>query len=913
MTVELLPLTVQGTLEEVGGKALNLMRMVRAGIPVPSGFVVPTDAYWAFVAQNGLHEVIAKTLADATPDAPFAFQAASARIREAFYRGQFPAGLPEDLERAWRELGAPPVTVRSSATAEDLPDLSFAGQQESYLNVVGAEALRQAVLGCWASLWTARAISYRARNGISHKEAALAVVVQQMVPADVSGVLFTANPLTGRRTETVIEATLGLGEALVSGRVEPDQYVVVRERGRWHIREKKLGTKTTVILPAPEGGTRIEEEDRADRQALPDPLILRLTEWGARIHDLFGSPQDVEWTVLDPEGEARIYIVQSRPITSLYPLPENLPPEPLRVLVGLHLVQGLHDPLTPLGREVLQVMLLGVGRILGYPVNLREQTFIFEAGERLWLNIATILRHPIGREVFQRFFSAIDPPAVRLVRELLDDPRMYPGRVLLPPCVLIHIASFARRMVSAVLQAWRDPEAARRRFEEAVQEVLQPLDAALGTAVHGDPWAGLQAVLEAIRRMDRFFPEVMLPKGFSMVVAGWLPFFGVLQRQARHAAQALSDSSLAHLPLEITRGLPHNVTTEMDLALWDVARRLQEDPEASAWLREGSPEALAEAWCRGEVPAPVREALAPFLERYGARGVGEIDIGRPRWGEDPQQVLHTLQGYLRITDHEQAPDAVFARGAQQAQDALERLETAVRGLPGGWLRARLVRWAASRYRALGGAREAPKFAVVRVLDQVRRALMAVARDLHVQRELERPEDIFYLRLGELARCAAARRILPETREAIQQRRAVAEREARRQRLPRIFLSDGTTCYEAPPEAPIEVADDVRVLRGDPVSPGVVEGAVRVVFSPHEAHLQPGEILVCRGTDPAWTPLFLVAGGLVMEVGGMMTHGAVVAREYGIPVVVGVHRATERLHTGQRVRLEGTTGLIVMLE
>lgn len=913
MTVELLPLTAKATLEEVGGKALNLMRMARAGFPVPPGFVVPTDAYRAFVAQNGLQAVIAKALADAAPDAPFALEAASARIREAFYRGQLPAGLPEALERAWRDLGAPPVAMRSSATAEDLPDLSFAGQQETYLNVVGAEALQQAVLGCWASLWTARAIGYRARNGIPHEEAALAVVVQQMVPADVSGVLFTANPLTGRRTETVIEATLGLGEALVSGRVEPDQYVVVREGGGWRIREKKLGTKATVIRPAPEGGTWIEEEEHADRQALPDPLILRLTEWGARIHDLFGSPQDVEWAVLDPEGEARICIVQSRPITSLYPLPENLPPEPLRVLVGLHLVQGLHDPLTPLGREVLLVVLLGAGRIFGYPVKLREQTFIFEAGERLWFNIATILRHPIGREVFQRFFSAIDPPAVRLVRQLLDDPRMCPGRLLLPPRVLVHIASFALRMLAAVLQAWRDPEAARRRFEEAVQEALQPLDTALGAAAGGDPWAGLQAVVEAVPRMDRFFPEVMLPKGFTMVVAGWLPFFGVLQRQARRAAQALGDPTLAHLPLEITRGLPHNVTTEMDLALWDIARRLQENPKASAWLRDGSPEALAEAWCRGEVPAAVREALAPFLERYGARGVGEIDIGRPRWGEDPQQVLHTLQGYLRITDPEQAPDAVFARGAQQAQDALERLDAAVRGLPGGWLRARLVRWAADRYRALGGTREAPKFAAVRMLDRVRRALLAVARDLHALGELERPDDIFYLRLDELARCVAARRILPEAREAVQQRRAVAEREARRRRLPRLLLSDGTTFYEAPPEAPIEVADDARVLRGDPVSPGVVEGTVRVVFAPHEAHLQPGEILVCRGTDPAWTPLFLVAGGLVMEVGGVMTHGAVVAREYGIPAVVGVHRATERLHTGQRVRVEGTTGVVVVLE
>ncbi len=308
----------------------------------------------------------------------------------------------------------------------------------------------------------------------------------------------------------------------------------------------------------------------------------------------------------------------------------------------------------------------------------------------------------------------------------------------------------------------------------------------------------------------------------------------------------------------------------------------------------------------------MRAALEPFLERYGARGVGEIDIGRPRWEEDPRQVFRTLQGYLAITDPDQAPDAVFARGAQQAEVALERLEAAVRRLPGGRWRARLVRWAATRYRALGGTREAPKFAAVRLLGRVRRAFLTVARQLHARGELEQPEDIFYLRLEELARCAAARRVLPEARAAIRQRRAAAEREARRQRLPRVLLSDGTAFYEAPPEAPAEAADEAHILRGDPVSPGVAEGAVRVVFDPHAADLQPGEILVCRGTDPAWTPLFLVAGGLVMEVGGMMTHGAVVAREYGIPAVVGVHRVTERLRTGQRVRVDGLRGVVTVL-
>lgn len=912
-TLKLLPLTAEATLEQVGGKALNLMRMARAGFPVPSGFVVPTDAYQTFVAQNGLDAVIAEASADATPGDPGSLEIASRCIREAFHRGRLPAGLPGALEQAWRNLGEHPVAVRSSATAEDLPDLSFAGQQETYLNVVGVGALCRAVVDCWASLWTARAIGYRARNGIPHEEAALAVVVQRMVPADVSGVLFTANPVSGNRTETVIEATLGLGDILVAGRVEPDRYVVAREGNRLRIMDRKLGAKATIVRSRPEGGIQMEEEEHTDSPALPDPVILRLAEWGERIQALFASPQDVEWAVVDPEGEASIWILQSRPITSLYPLPENLPREPLRVLVGLHTVQGVHEPLTPLGREVLAHPVLGVGRVFGYPVDPYDQRTIFEAGERLWINITPLLRHPLGRRVFPRFFGAADPPTARLARQLLDDPRLGPGRALPPVRALIHGVGFALRMAAAAVRAWRDPDTARQRFEEAVQEALGLLDAALDAAEPDDPWATLQAVVEAVPRLNDFFPEVLLPKGFSLVLAGLVPFFGILQRQARRAAQALSEPSLARLPLEITRGLPHNVTTEMDLALWDMARRLREDPEAAAWLVDHSVEALATAWRQGEAPRAVRAVVEPFLERYGTRAVGEVDIGRPRWEEDPRQVLRTLRGYLLITDPDQAPDVVFARGAQQAQTALEHLEVAVRRLPGGRWRARLVHWAATRYRALGGMREAPKFAAVRVLGRVRRALLAAARTLHARGELDSPDDLFYLRLEELARCAALRQLLPEAREAIRQRRVVAAREARRRRLPRLLLSDGTAFYEAPPEAPDATADEAHVLRGDPVSPGVVEGRVRVVFDPHDGRLEPGEILVCRGTDPAWTPLFLVAGGLVMEVGGTMTHGSVVAREYGIPAVVGVHRATERLCTGQRVRVDGSQGVVAILE
>lgn len=341
--------------EDLGGKGLNLVRLARANLPVPNGFIIPTACYREFVQANGLGDFIREKLAEADVSSPEALTALSQAIRTQFEAGTVPKAIPNALEIAWRWLGAPPVAVRSSATAEDLPDLSFAGQQDTYLNVIGDEALLTAVIACWSSLWTARAIGYRARNRIAHQDAALAVIVQKMVQSQASGVLFTANPLTGCRSETVIDAALGLGEALVSGHVEPDHYVTcvianpegvkqsptneqiaspAARNDRFKITHKSLGSKATIITGNPAGGVEIRSTDADQLQAIPDDIIIELANLGQQIQALYNLPQDIEWAYLPPSpsapfprGAGGIYILQSRPITSLYPLPENLPIE----------------------------------------------------------------------------------------------------------------------------------------------------------------------------------------------------------------------------------------------------------------------------------------------------------------------------------------------------------------------------------------------------------------------------------------------------------------------------------------------------------------------------------------------------------------------------------------------------------
>jgi rifampicin phosphotransferase len=331
-----------------GGKGASLARLVRAGFPTPGGFLITTHAYRQYVASNNLEDWILQTARSAPPDDPAALEHVSGAIRARFAAGLMPTELAEAIRSAYASMGGAAVAIRSSATTEDLPELSFAGQQDTFLNVVGAEALLDAVVRCWSSLWTARAIGYRARNQVEHRGAALAVVVQEMVPSEAAGVLFTANPLTGKRTESVTDASLGLGESLVSGQVDPDHYIV--DPMGSCILSKTLGAKALAIRSQPGGGTITVAEDAAHRQALPDAAILELSALGQRAAGFFGAPQDLEWAW----SGGKLFVLQSRPITSLFPLPAGMEPEPLRVLASFGAVQGMLDPITPLGRDVFR-------------------------------------------------------------------------------------------------------------------------------------------------------------------------------------------------------------------------------------------------------------------------------------------------------------------------------------------------------------------------------------------------------------------------------------------------------------------------------------------------------------------------------------------------------------------------------
>ena len=882
-----------GMLARVGGKAANLGETTGAGLPVPPGFCLTTDAYRRAVGTAGLEAVHGELAATGTADLE-ALAGLAARARELILGVDVPPEVADAVRDAYSALGTDvPVAVRSSATAEDLPFASFAGQQDTYLNVVGADAVLAAVRECWASLWTDRAVSYRATHGISPSTVALAVVVQRMVDAAVAGVLFTANPVTGRRHEAVIDASPGLGEAVVSGAVNPDHFVV--DTGSQAILERLPGDKGLAIRSVPGGGTERVALAPDSAPSLSDVQIRALAALGSRVEGHYGAPQDIEWAI---DGADKLWLTQSRPITTLYPLPDPRPDLPeregTRVYLCFSLAQGLTRPLTPMGTAGLKLIAASVARAAGFdvPVPRNGPAPFRQAGQRLFFDLTPVVRSSVGRAIVPRVFDFMEARSAAVMRGLFTDPR-FSVTLRTPWRLFRHVGPVAAkaRIPETLLRALFRPEAALRRADRFGERLRAALVVpAKATAA------------ERLNHAERILGEELFP-----IVPAVLPLpalgFAMLGLAGKLAGGAETGALQP-----VLRGLPNNVTTEMDLALWRLATDIRAHAGAAAAFDGVSPAELARRYRAGELPAVVQSGLAGFLARYGHRAVAEIDLGMPRWSDDPGHILGVLANYLKLDDPALAPDRQFANASREAEARIERLVAVAgsRGGPAARLRARLVRGALKRTRLFAGLRELPKYHIVEGLASVRKELSTVGAELAAAGSIAEADDIFFLDFAEAHRGLAGASL----RELVAERREAYDAELGRRRIPRVLLSDGTE-----PEALQARGGTGRggagagVLSGTPASAGTVTAKARVILDPQGARLEPGEILVAPSTDPGWTPLFLTAGGLVMEMGGPNSHGAVVAREYGIPAVVGVPDATSAISTGQVITLDGGAGTV----
>ena len=890
--VFVLPLNAlhRGMLALVGGKAANLGELTNAKFPVPPGFCVTTSAYALVAADAGLQSVLDTYAARANGDAKRLEDLAQA-ARDRMLAATISTAIADAITGAYGVLGsgAPlPVAVRSSATAEDLPLASFAGQQNTYLNIIGIQAVLDAVRRCFASLWTDRAVSYRESLGLDQRSVKLAVVVQRMVESSVAGVLFTAHPVTGKRRQAVIDANPGLGEAVVSGATTPDHFVVTTATGE--IVERRLGDKRVVIRATAGGGTRRDEEGPGRNEAcLTDEQIRALAALGARVEAYYGQPQDIEWAI-DPSGQ--LWLTQSRPITTLYPLPASAPTseDELRVYVSANVVQGVYRPFTPAGLSAFRLIASGIAAGFGYrqPDPWSGPPVLIEAGQRLFLDVTPVLRNKVGRRALIGAASQGEALSVPLFKQLTGDPRLSLIATKRWPLI---------RAFGRVLEKTRAPI-------YALQAVFWPKAAV----------KRVQKTAERVRAMNFITPgrtpeERLL--GMEHVVGDFLGVVGSLAPVliVGLGSQAASGKLLGDLakPEErqvVLRGLPHNPTTEMDLELWHLAQRVATHPDIVGHVHASTPEQLAQEYRAGILAPPLQQGLAAFLARYGHRGVAEIDLGLPRWSEDPTHILGALSNYLHMDDPSLAPPVQFQRGAQEAESMLAELVQRARSK--GWLRSRLVHFFLRRTRDLVGLREMPKFIIVLLMARMRDLWWTVGKELEQAGRLETAWDVFFLSLPEVHAALAGE----EMQNTVRDHRSTYDFEMRRRHIPRMLLSDGTE----PSAVAVDAAGESQgVLRGTPASPGTVTAKARVVLDPTGAHLAPGEILVAPSTDPGWTPLFLTAGGLVMEMGGAISHGAVVAREYGIPAVVGVAGATERITTGSRITVDGAAGTITFEE
>jgi phosphoenolpyruvate synthase/pyruvate phosphate dikinase len=845
----------------VGGKGALLGELSRIeGIRVPAGFCVTTDAFQRILAQAPSIDHRLDRLSRLKPDDREAIRALSAEIRRTLEGIAIPEDLASAITRSVARLGEQAAyAVRSSATAEDLPTASFAGQQDTYLNVVGSAAILQHVSRCWASLFTERAVTYRLRNSFDHRKVQMAVVVQQMVFPQAAGILFTADPVTFNRRVASVEASFGLGEALVSGLVNADVYNV-RDG---EVVAKAVATKQLAIHASPAGGTQEQaiEPERQQQPALTDAQVMRLAQLGRRIEAHFGRPQDIEWCLVDDGFQ----VVQSRPITTLFPIPAAGDREN-HVYVSVGHQQMMTDPMKPLGLSLWQLTALRP---------------MYEAGGRLFVDVTQALGSPASRAGLLEALGRSDPligDALQTILERGDFIRSLPDEgsggapAGDPPAPIETDPAIVAELIG--------------RSEATIAALKRDIRTKSGSAL-------LDFILADIQELKRILFD---PRSHQVIMAAmeatwWLNE----QLQAWLGEKNAADT--------LTQSVPHNVTSEMGLALLDVADVIRPHPDVVAFLQNLEDESFLDELPTLEGGPEARDAIRAYLDKHGMRCVGEIDITKPRWSERPSTLVPMILGNIKNFEPG-AGKRRLEQGRQEAwkkeQDLLERL----RVLPDGERKAGEAKQMIDRVRTFIGYREYPKYGMVSRYFVYKQALLEEAERLVQTHVLHEKEDIFYLTLQELHDVVRTHHV---DDQLIRQRKD-AFRSYQALTPPRVLTSDGEVI------AGTYRRDDLPAgaLVGLPVSAGTIEGRARVILDIAQADLEPGDILVTAYTDPSWTPLFVAIKGLVTEVGGLMTHGAVIAREYGLPAVVGVEHATQLIRDGQRIRVHGTDGYVDIL-
>ena len=859
-----------------GGKGANLGEMANAGLPVPPGFVLTTKAYDTFVEAHGLQQQIIDLASKVSAGDPQSGEEASAAIQKQFLAAEMPEAIRVDLLAAYADLTAErevSVAVRSSATAEDLPTASFAGQQDTYLNIQGDNALVDAVQKCWASLWTARAIVYRMRQGIDPATVSLAVVVQRLIPATYAGILFTANPLDGEREQIVINANWGLGEAIVGGQVTPDTVVV--DKSNWQI----IGRETTakrIMTVRTSYGTEAQPVPHAQQNqpVVDDSTAVNLAQLGAQIETHYGMPMDIEWAVLG----GNISILQARPITNLPPAPlRDVRWEPLRpgsVWMRRQVVEHMPEPLSPLFDELyLQE---------GLDQSMQAFADFMSDLSGLKINIWEIIQPPFATTVNGYAYSLasfeISPKLIPFVLQIYI--------VVLP------------KMIRHLYPRWRDESLPSYRARIDYWKGLDLADVADADLLRG--------IRELAYEDAVYWFAAAVPLGLARITDSVLDAFLKKVAAGRGGTNGPRPTSGAYL-----WGFPSK-TVEAQVQLEAIAAEIRGSEALREDVASTPVPRLLQMLAKHPEGQRVLTDLQLYLDRYGHQ-VHNLDFAAPTLADDPVPVLLSLK-----TAVEHPGRDARARQVELAQerDALAvRTERSLNPVLRPVFR-RLLSWA-QRYAPI---REEALFYVGAAWPALRRLALELGQRLTEAGSLYAADDAFFLRSNELAAASAARAEgvgRPDLAELAKERRELREAQKRLD-PPVVVPPDGRMKF-----GPIDMAmfepkpraiSTGPTLEGSAVSPGQVTAPASVVRSPEDFDkMAPDTILVCTTTTPAWTPLFAQAKGLVTDIGGTLAHGSIVAREYGIPAVMGTGEATQRIQSGQLIRVDGDSGTVTLMD
>lgn len=852
----------------VGGKGANLGELSKAqGIIVPEGFCVTTEAYKKITGNNQELNGLLDELSHLRVEDRGKVGEISKKVRKVIERISISKDLAEEIAGYLTKFGEKDAyAVRSSATAEDLPTASFAGQQDTYLNIIGKEAILKHISKCWASLFTERAVIYRLQNGFDHRKVHLAVVVQKMVFPQAAGILFTADPVTSNKKVLSIDASFGLGEALVSGLVNADIYKV--RNGK--VIDKKISAKKLAVYALKDGGTKKQEiePEHQNRQALTDEEILQLEGMGRMIEEHFGCPQDIEWCLADDT----FYIVQSRPITTLFPIPEANDGEN-HVYVSVGHQQMMTDPMKPLGLSFF---------LLTTPAPMRK------AGGRLFVDVTHMLASSDSRKNVIDALGQSDP--------LIKDALM----TIIERGDFIKLSPDDKKVQST---GKRDKDMSSSGFEAQIENNLKTVSDSIKDSQRSieelkqniQTKSGLDLfdfILEDIPQLKKFlFDPRMGVIMDAMDASTWINKKMNKWLGEKNTADTLSQS------------VPNNITSEMGLELLDVADVIRPYPEVIAYLQHVKDDNFLDELIKFDGGQEARDAILSYLNKYGMRCVGEIDITKTRWSEKPTTLVPMILSNIKNFEPN-ASHRKFEQGRRVAlekeKELLERLDE----LPDGEEKVKKTKQMIDLIRNFIGYREYPKYGMVSRYFVYKQALLKEAERLVQANVIREKEDIYYLSFEELREVVRTNKLDYQ----IINKRKDDYKLYEKLTPPRVITSDGEIVAGEYKRENIPAG----AIAGLPVSSGVIEGRARVILSMEDANLEEGDILVTAFTDPSWTPLFVSIKGLVTEVGGLMTHGAVIAREYGLPAVVGVENATILIKDGQRIRVHGTEGYVEIL-